>query len=132
MSLETIIIQLAIGLLKSIAIFALTLLGSLPLGLLVAFGRMSKWAPLKRLTLTGNGRFKQSLAGIRPLQILVKLYISLMRGTPLMLQLMVVYFGPYYLFKIPIGQNYRFTAVVIGFVLNYAAYFADIYRSGIE
>ena len=130
MSLETIIIQLAIGLLKSIAIFALTLLGSLPLGLLVAFGRMSKWAPLKRLTLTGNGRFKQSLAGIRPLQILVKLYISLMRGTPLMLQLMVVYFGPYYLFKIPIGQNYRFTAVVIGFVLNYAAYFAVIYRSG--
>ncbi len=131
MSLETIIIQLAVGLLKSIAIFALTLIGSLPLGLFVAFGRMSKWAPLKGLAPAGSGRLRKILAGFRPLQTVVKLYISLMRGTPLMLQLMVVYFGPYYLFKIPIGQNYRFTAVVIGFVLNYAAYFAEIYRSGI-
>lgn len=132
MSLETIIIQLAVGLLKSIAIFALTLIGSLPLGLFVAFGRMSKWAPLKGLAPAGSGRLRKILAGFRPLQTVVKLYISLMRGTPLMLQLMVVYFGPYYLFKIPIGQNYRFTAVIIGFVLNYAAYFAEIYRSGIE
>jgi len=55
-----------------------------------------------------------------------------MRGTPLMLQLMVVYFGPYYLFGITLPRGYRFLAVIIGFVLNYAAYFAEIYRGGIE
>ncbi|HAL74260.1 MAG TPA: polar amino acid ABC transporter permease [Clostridiales bacterium] len=111
MTLETMIIELAGGLLRSIAIFALTLLGSLPLGLLVSFGRLSR---------------------IKPLQLIIKFYISIMRGTPLMLQLMVVYFGPYYLFGLSISQNYRFIAVIIGFVLNYAAYFAEIYRSGIE
>lgn len=111
MTLETMIIELAGGLLRSIAIFALTLFGSLPLGLLVSFGRMSR---------------------IKPLQLMIKFYISIMRGTPLMLQLMVVYFGPYYLFGLSISQNYRFIAVIIGFVLNYAAYFAEIYRSGIE
>ena len=55
-----------------------------------------------------------------------------MRGTPLMLQLMVVYFGPYYLFGVQIKPSYRFVAVIIGFVLNYAAYYAEIYRGGIE
>ena len=99
------------GMGKSVLIYFLTLLGSLPLGLLVAFGRMSK---------------------VRPLQLVVKFYISVMRGTPLMLQLMVVFFGPYYLFRIPTGASYRFAAVIIGFVVNYAAYFAEIYRGGIE
>jgi polar amino acid transport system permease protein len=55
-----------------------------------------------------------------------------MRGTPLMLQLMVVYFGPHYIFGLSLPKDYRFTAVIIGFVLNYAAYFAEIYRGGIE
>ena len=66
------------------------------------------------------------------LRTVVKIYISVMRGTPLMLQLLVVYFGPYYLFKMRIGGSYRFMAIIIGFALNYAAYFAEIYRSGIE
>ncbi|MDW7658013.1 MAG: amino acid ABC transporter permease [Bacillota bacterium] len=132
MTLETIIAQLAGGLLKSILIFVLTLLGSLPLGLLVAFGRMSKWTPFAKLNREGCGRFLKWLSLLKPIQLAVKFYISLMRGTPLMLQLMVVYFGPFYLFGISIGQNYRFYAVIIGFVLNYAAYFAEIYRSGIE
>ena len=60
------------------------------------------------------------------------IYISIMRGTPLMLQLMVVYFGPYYIFRIRISSGYRLTAVLIGFAINYAAYFAEIYRGGIE
>lgn len=102
--------QLGEGMLVSAEIFFLTLLFSLPLGLLLAFGRMSKFAPLRLVT---------------------KLYISIMRGTPLMLQLLVVYFSPYYLFGMSI-QGYRMTAVIIGFALNYAAYFAEIYRSGIE
>lgn len=84
---------------------------SLPLGLVVAFGRMSKIAPVRWIS---------------------KLYISIMRGTPLMLQLMVVYFGPYYLFGMRISTGYRMTAVLIGFAINYAAYFAEIYRGGIE
>ena len=65
-------------------------------------------------------------------QMISKLYISIMRGTPLMLQLMVVYFGPYYLFGMRISTGYRMTAVLIGFAINYAAYFAEIYRGGIE
>lgn len=111
MSVNTMISQLASGMFVSIQIFLVTLIFSLPLGLLVAFGRMSK-----------NGLIR----GI------VKGYISIMRGTPLMLQLMVVYFGPYYLFQIKIGNGYRIWAALIGFVINYAAYFAEIYRSGIQ
>ena len=111
MSLPMLIQRLGGGMLVSIEIYTLTLLFSLPLGLLVAFCRMSKNIILRNV---------------------MKLYISIMRGTPLMLQLMVVYFGPYFLFGIPLPRYYRFLAVIIGFVINYAAYFAEIYRGGIE
>ena len=111
MTLTTMLAQLGEGMLSTVSIFALTLLGSLPLGLLIAFGRMSK-----------NGLLRN----------IARVYISIMRGTPLMLQLLVVYFGPYYLLHVGIGSSYRFFAVIIAFVLNYAAYFAEIYRSGIE
>ena len=103
--------KLGEGLLVSLGIFAITLLFSLPLGLLVAFGTMHK-NPL--------------ISGI------IKIYISFMRGTPLMLQLFMVYYGPYYIFKVSLHPGYRMTAVYIGFILNYAAYFAEIYRSGIQ
>ena len=103
--------KLGEGLPVSLGIFAITLLFSLPLGLLVAFGRMHK-NPL--------------ISGI------IKIYISFMRGTPLMLQLFMVYYGPYYIFKVSLHPGYRMTAVYIGFILNYAAYFAEIYRSGIQ
>ncbi len=92
-------------------IFFVTLITSLILGLGLALVRMSK---------------------IKLLSLLAKFYISVMRGTPLMLQLLVVYFGPYFIFGIPITQSYRLKAVLIGFALNYAAYFAEIYRSGIS
>jgi len=108
---QVLLLKLAEGMLISVEIFTLTLLFSLPLGLFVAFGRMSK-NPFLRNT--------------------IKIYISIMRGTPLMLQLMVVYFGPYFIFGITTPKGYRFIAVIIGFVLNYAAYFAEIYRAGIE
>ena len=67
-----------------------------------------------------------------PLRMLMQVYISIMRGTPLMLQLLVVYFGPWFILKIPLTNGYRFYAAIIAFVLNYAAYFAEIYRAGIE
>lgn len=103
--------QLSGGMVDTIKIFVFTLIFTLPLGLVVAFGRMSK---------------------IKIIKIITQIYISIMRGTPLMLQLLVVYFGPYYLFEIKLSLEYRFYAVIIGFVLNYSAYFAEIYRSGIE
>lgn len=106
-----IINQLGEGVGASLAIFVLTLLFSMPLGLLITFVRRSKY---------------------KVLQWLARIYISIMRGTPLMLQLLVVFFGPYYLFGISLSNTYRFYAVIIGFSLNYAAYFAEIYRSGIE
>ena len=96
--------------LKASGIFFLTLAGSLPLGMVVAL--------LKK-----NGNLL--VRGI------IRVYISVMRGTPLMLQLLVWYFGPYYLFGLPI-KGWRFPAIIIGFVMNYAAYFAEIYRGGIE
>lgn len=111
MQWNTMFSQLAGGMLVSTQIFVVTLVFSLPLGLLISFGRMSK---------------------NRVIQGIVKAYISVMRGTPLMLQLMVVYFGPYYLFGIKIGNGYRLWAAFIGFIINYAAYFAEIYRSGIQ
>ena len=111
MSFQVMMEQLCGGLLKSIEIFALTLLFSLPLGLLVSFGRMSK---------------------NRIIRSIVWVYISIMRGTPLMLQLLAVYFGPYYIGGMKLGRAWRFTAIIIAFSINYAAYFAEIYRSGIE
>ncbi|CCY58072.1 putative uncharacterized protein [Clostridium sp. CAG:632] len=111
MSFSVIVSQLAQGMLTTVSIFFLTLIFSMPLGFLVAFGRMSKNRIIRSIT---------------------QFYISIMRGTPLMLQLMVVYFFPWYLFKIQIGSGWRFPAIIIGFAINYAAYFAEIYRSGIE
>ncbi|MFA7671746.1 MAG: amino acid ABC transporter permease [Sphaerochaetaceae bacterium] len=96
------------GTYTTLRIFFLTLLFSLPLGLLVAKGRMSKF---------------------RPLSSLVNVYIMIMRGTPLILQLIFVYFAPYYIFG---SSTNRFTAVIIAYSINYAAYYAEIYRGGIQ
>ena len=116
MSTAMIFQQLGGGMLKSISIFCWTLLFSLPLGLLIAFGRMSKVKIF--------GRF-------RIVRGITKLYIDIMRGTPLMLQLMVVFYGPFFLFGTNIN-GFRYPAIIIAFSINYAAYFAEIYRSGIE
>ncbi len=111
MMLESMLIQLCEGMLTSIEIFVFTLLLSLPLGLVIAWGRMSN---------------------IKPIRLLMKVYISIMRGTPLMLQLIVVFFAPYYIFGISTSSQFRIIAVIMAFSINYAAYFAEIYRGGIE
>jgi polar amino acid transport system permease protein len=95
----------------SLQIFFLTLLGAVPLGMLVALGRLSH---------------------IKPLSWLMAIYISLMRGTPLMLQMFAVFFAPYYVFGLQTSSSYMMVAVMIAFIVNYAAYFAEIYRSGIQ
>ena len=111
MSFFEIIAQLGDSMLRTLAIFLLTLVFSIPLGMIVCVMRMYGW---------------------KPLQWLARIYISVLRGTPLMLQLLVVYFGPYFIFQIPLSTSYRFYAVIIAFSLNYAAYFAEIFRSGIQ
>ncbi len=103
--------QISVGMGASLTLFFLTLIFSMPLGLLVCFGRMSKF---------------------KPLSIAIGFLISILRGTPLMLQLVVVFFGPFYVFGIPVSASWRFWAAVVGFSINYAAYFAEIYRSGIQ
>ncbi len=110
MSTGMMLMQLGKGMISTAEIFVLTLIFSLPLGLLISFGRMSKNGLLKTLS---------------------KIYISVLRGTPLMLQLLVVYFAPYYLFGLNL-RGYRFPAIILAFSINYAAYFAEIYRGGIE
>ena len=111
MSILIILTKILEGMGVSLILFAVTLIFSLPLGLLISFGRMSKNPVLRVIT---------------------SIYISIMRGTPLMLQLMVIYFGPYYIFGLQISSSWKNLAAAIGFVLNYAAYFAEIYRAGIE
>ncbi len=110
MSLSTMLAAMGEGMLRTCLIFFLTLLFSLPLGMVVMFLRRSRF---------------------RIVQSITKIYIAIMRGTPLMLQLLMWYFGPYYLFGMSI-RGYRFAAIIIGFSVNYSAYFAEIYRGGIE
>ncbi|MEG1682931.1 MAG: amino acid ABC transporter permease [Oscillospiraceae bacterium] len=130
----SVISQLLGGLGQSLLLFVLTLVFSIPLGLLVTFGRMSTWAPLHGLAdgRESGGGLRGVLARFKPIQFFVKICISILRGTPLMLQLMVVFYGPYYLFGASLSTEYRFIAVILGFSVNYAAYFAEIFRSGIE
>ena len=102
------------GFLKTLELFCCTLLGALPLGLVVAFGSMSRFSPLRYL---------------------VKAIVWVVRGTPLMLQLIVIYYGPGLLFHYNFwgtGNSSRFIAVLVAFILNYACYFSEIYRGGIQ
>ena len=110
MELFSVMKQIASGFGSTLIIFFFTLLFSIPLGILVALGRMSKF---------------------KPLSLLIQAIISILRGTPLMLQLIVVFYGPYYLFGIKLSSNWRLVATLIGVSINYAAYFAEIYRAGI-
>ena len=111
MTLATMLGMLGEGFIMTLKIFALTLLGSMPLGILIALGRMSK---------------------IKPIQFIFQAYISIMRGTPLMLQMFAIYFAPYYVFGIELSPSSKFNATIVAFILNYAAYFAEIYRGGIQ
>jgi polar amino acid transport system permease protein len=106
--MEKLLLLMLSGTYTTLRIFFLTLIFSLPLGLVIARGRMSKF---------------------RPLSSIVNVYIMIMRGTPLILQLIFVYFAPYYIFG---SSTNRFTAVIIAYAINYAAYFAEIYRGGIQ
>ena len=109
MSFFSVTVQLFDGFKQTLAIFALTLVFSMPLGLVITFGSMSRFAPLKLIT---------------------RLLVWIIRGTPLMLQVIIVFYVPGLLFNAPYKN--RLLAVIIAFVINYAAYFSEIYRGGIE
>ena len=109
MSFGDVTSQLLVGFKETLLIFALTLLMSIPLGLVVSFGSMSRFKPLRWLT---------------------KTFVWVIRGTPLMLQLFVVFYVPGLVFGIPMKN--RLMATLIAFVINYSAYFSEIYRGGIE
>ena len=112
--LQTVITTLCGGFLKTLEIFAVTLLGALPLGLIIAFGSMSRFIPLKAF---------------------IRTIVWIVRGTPLMLQLLIIYYGPGIMFDSNIwggGANGRLTAALAAFIINYACYFSEIYRGGIE
>ena len=102
-------LELLSGFLETLKIFFLTLIFSIPLGLVVCFGSMSRWTPLRRLT---------------------RGFVWVIRGTPLMLQLIIIFFGPGLVFGLPAMS--RFTATLVAFSINYACYFSEIYRGGIE
>lgn len=111
MEFTTMLGMLGEGFLVTLQLFFVTLIGALPLGVLVALGRMSRF---------------------RPISYLFRLYISIMRGTPLMLQLMFIFFAPYYIFGVQLSMDWKFGACAVAFIMNYSAYFAEIYRSGIQ
>ena len=111
MNLMNVMRQIGAGFGSTLIIFFFTLLFSMPLGVLVALGRMSKF---------------------KPLSLLIQAVISILRGTPLMLQLIVVFYGPYYLFGTKLSTSWRLYATLIGFSINYSAYFAEIFRAGIQ
>ncbi len=117
-------------------LFGLTLVFALPLGLLIAFGSMSKWRPFRfLLNAKKKAEWKKRLAGFRPIKLVVDVIVWIIRGTPLMLQLMIIYFGPGLVWDNNIwgsSTGGRMTATVIAFVINYACYFSVIYRGGIE
>ena len=112
--LPVVIKSLNVGFLQTLKLFAVTLLGALPLGLIISFGSMSKF---------------------KPLSILVKLFVTVIRGTPLMIQLLIIFYFPGLIFHNPIwgsGETGRFMAASVAFIINYACYFSEIYRGGIQ
>ena len=106
--------SLNMGFLQTVKLFFVTLIGALPLGLIISFGSMSKFKPLSGL---------------------VKVIVWIFRGSPLMIQMLIIYYMPGLVFGTPIwggGEDGRFTAAAVAFILNYACYFSEIYRGGIE
>ena len=123
--LWTVTLTLAEGFLTTLEIFLLTLVFALPLGLVVAFGLMNKWAPLKRAR-----SLPRAVRNFAPISAICKFVVWIFRGTPLMLQIIIVFYGPGLLWDAAMLP--RMTAVLIAFIINYACYFSEIYRGGIE
>lgn len=132
----TVVQALNSGFICTLQLFFVTLLGAIPLGLLIALGSMSRWAPLGFLRPLWKGRILDLdwILGVRPVSFLCRLLVWLIRGTPLVLQITILFYVPG-MMGYPVwggGMNGRFTAVAVAFIINYACYFSEIYRGGIQ
>ena len=154
---HTVFSALNSGFLKTLQLFFITLIGALPLGLLISFGSMNRWAPLKRPVLWALRQRKQKrrqpsktgasgeavsrweraalkVAAFRPVSAICRLLVWVIRGTPLVLQIIALFYVPgiWKWFNWPSGESGRMIAVCVAFVINYACYFSEIYRGGIQ
>lgn len=127
------------GFKTTLLLFFLTLLFALPLGLIISFGSMSKWTPFYALvSYSGDRVFLKRLAALcpqwltsfRPISALCGILVWIVRSSPLLLQILIIFYGPGLLFGLPLLP--RFTAALVSFVINYACYFSEIYRGGIQ
>ena len=132
MSISVIIGRLLESSLLNLEIFAVTLILGLPLGLIISFGSMSRWKPFGFLAPLGSNKhwFITKLANLRPISALVQIFVWIIRGTPLMLQIIIVYYGPGLIWGAKAMG--RMEAAILAFVINYACYFSEIFRGGIQ
>ena len=140
---QTVLAALNQGFIVTLELFFVTLIGALPLGLVIAFGSMNRWAPLARPTQWAlrrkgeePGRLARGLMAFRPISLITRLLVWIVRGTPLILQIIAIYYVPGLVMEggspWPRGEVGRMTAVCAAFILNYAFYFSEIYRGGIQ
>ena len=131
---QTVLSALNSGFLKTLQLFFITLIGALPLGLVISFGSMSRWAPLGSLRRPNMSPLLRSLLGLRPISLVCRLRVWIIRGTPLVLQIIALFYVPGMKdwFRWPSGESGRMTAVCVAFIINYACYFSEIYRGGIQ
>ena len=131
---QTVLSALNSGFLKTLQLFFITLIGALPLGLVISFGSMSRWAPLGSLRRPNMSPLLSGLLGLRPISLVCRLLVWIIRGTPLVLQIIALFYVPGMKdwFRWPSGESGRMTAVCVAFIINYACYFSEIYRGGIQ
>ena len=131
---QTVLAALNSGFLKTLQLFFITLIGGLPLGLIISFGSMNRWAPLGFLRKPGMSPLLNWLLGLQPISLVCRLLVWIIRGTPLVLQIIALFYVPgmQKWFSWPSGESGRMLAVCVAFIINYACYFSEIYRGGIQ
>ncbi|EGJ45834.1 hypothetical protein HMPREF0866_02611 [Ruminococcaceae bacterium D16] len=131
---QTVLAALNSGFLKTLQLFFITLIGALPLGLIISFGSMNRWAPLGFLRKPGRSPLLNRLLGLQPISLVCRLLVWIIRGTPLVLQIIALFYVPgmQKWFSWPSGESGRMLAVCVAFIINYACYFSEIYRGGIQ
>ena len=140
---QTVLAALNQGFIVTLELFFITLIGALPLGLIIAFGSMNRWAPLAWATRWAErrrhrmgGSVARLLVAFRPIQMITRLLVWIIRGTPLILQIIAIYYVPGLVMEggspWPRGEVGRMTAVCAAFIINYAFYFSEIFRGGIQ
>lgn len=131
---QTVLAALNSGFLKTLQLFFITLIGALPLGLIISFGSMNRWAPLGFLRKPGMSPLLNRLLGLQPISLVCRLLVWIIRGTPLVLQIIALFYVPgmQKWFSWPSGESGRMLAVCVAFIINYACYFSEIYRGGIQ